>query len=202
MTKQEEQAKKIKQTEEAQKSTSAQNNSNKETNDKSIKEENTKKETSIPSEKEKQLNPEEQLKKDLEEMTETAKRLMADMTNLRRRHDEERIKTILFANANLFKLLLPGLDNLKRALSHIPENSGEWGKGIEMSIRQIEKALEEAGLEKMKTDNELFNPELHQAVLQADGEENKILETLEDGYKIQDFVIRHAKVKIGNGQKN
>ncbi len=143
----------------------------------------------------------EKLKFELEEMTETAKRLMADMTNLKRRNEEERKKTTLFANALLFKALLPSLDNFKRALLHMPKNAGEWEKGIEMSIRQIEKALEEAGLEKMKTDNQLFNPELHEAVLQAEGEENKILETLEDGYKIQDFVIRHAKVKIGNGQK-
>lgn len=142
----------------------------------------------------------ENLKAELEKVTETGKRLMADMTNLRRRNEEEGIRTILYANKNLIKLLLPGLDNLKRALLHIPENAGDWGKGIEMSIRQIEKALDESGLKKMETDGAKFNPELHEAVLQADGEENKILETLEDGYTLGDMVIRHAKVKIGNGK--
>ncbi|MDX9970724.1 MAG: nucleotide exchange factor GrpE [Candidatus Gracilibacteria bacterium] len=142
----------------------------------------------------------ENLKAELEKVTETGKRLMADITNLRRRNEEEGIRTVLYANKNLMKNLLPGLDNLKRALLHIPENAGEWGKGIEMSIRQIEKSLEESGLKKMETTGHAFNPELHEAVLQADGEENKILETLEDGYTLGDMVIRHAKVKIGNGK--
>ncbi len=142
----------------------------------------------------------ETLKKQLETVTETGKRLMADITNLRRRNEEEGLRTVLYANKNLIKLLLPGLDNLKRALLHIPENAGDWGKGIEMSIRQIEKALAESGLKKMETTGANFNPELHEAVLQADGEENKILETLEDGYTLGDMVIRHAKVKIGNGK--
>ncbi len=142
----------------------------------------------------------ESLKAELEKVTETGKRLMADITNLRRRNEEEGLRTVLYANKNLIKLLLPGLDNLKRALLHIPENAGDWGKGIEMSIRQIEKSLEESGLKKMETNGADFNPELHEAVLQAEGEENKILETLEDGYTLGDMVIRHAKVKIGNGK--
>lgn len=150
--------------------------------------------------------PEEKEIKDLKEqlntVTESAKRLMADMTNLKRRNEEEKLKTILYGNTTLIKLLLPGLDNLKRAILHAPENAGEWGKGIEMSIRQIEKALGEIGLIRMETENQKFNPELHEAVLQGDGEENIIIETLEDGYMLGEQVIRHAKVKIGNGNKS
>ena len=59
-----------------------------------------------------ELDATQQLKEELEKMTETAKRTMADLQNLRRRHEEERIALLKAGNANLISTLLPAIDNL------------------------------------------------------------------------------------------
>jgi molecular chaperone GrpE len=149
------------------------------------------------------IDPKEQeienLKKQLAEVTESGKRIMADMTNLKRRTEDEKLKTIIYANANLLRLILPALDNLKRAITHSPDASSEWVKGIEMAIRQLEKALADSGLKKIEADAQEFDPEKHEAIMEGSGELNKVIEVLEDGYMLGDYIIRHAKVKIGNG---
>lgn len=142
----------------------------------------------------------EKLRKDLEEMTEMAKRAMADMQNLRRRNEEERLQTIFMANASLVKNLLPVLDNLDRAAAHVPETALEWYKGIEISLKELHKILEETGVKKMETVGKTFDPNFHEAVLQGPGEKDIVIEELEAGYTLNDRVLRHAKVKVGNGE--
>lgn len=141
------------------------------------------------------------LKKELEEMTELAKRTMADLQNLRRRQEEERAQIIIMANVELIKQLLPSLDGLNRAKELIPEESKEYKEGLQMTIDQILKTLENAGLEEIKSEGETFNPDIHEALTQGPGKKDKIMEEIEKGYKIGDRVIRHAKVKVGDGTK-
>ncbi|PKL37124.1 nucleotide exchange factor GrpE [Candidatus Peregrinibacteria bacterium HGW-Peregrinibacteria-1] len=145
------------------------------------------------------------IKNELQKMTELAQRTMADLQNLKRRHEEERSTIYLSANSALIKGLLPSLDNLERTLSHQPksiqdqETNAEWLKGLEMSINQIKQLLQLSGLEEIKSLGETFDPTFHEALLQGPGNENSIIEVLEKGYKLGDIVIRHAKVKVGNG---
>jgi len=139
----------------------------------------------------------EDLKKQLAEMTELAKRTMADLQNLKRRTEEERLGMIVMANTDLIKGMLPVIDNLDRAVAHMPEGAGEWYKGIEMSIRDLHKVLTENGLKKIETVGKKFDPNLHQALTQSPGEKDIILEELEAGYILGDRIIRHAKVRIG-----
>ncbi|MFA6991895.1 MAG: nucleotide exchange factor GrpE [Candidatus Gracilibacteria bacterium] len=141
----------------------------------------------------------EELKKQLAEMTELAKRTMADMQNLKRRTEEERLGMMTMSNADLIKDVLPIVDNLDRAIAHMPEGAGEWYKGIEMSIKNLHKVLENNGLKKIETVGKHMDPNLHHALVQAPGEKDIILEELEAGYILGDRVIRHAKVKVGNG---
>lgn len=147
------------------------------------------------------LNPElETLKSQLAEMTELGKRAMADMQNLKRRQQEERSQTIIRANASLIQALIPTVEILHKALEHKPQEAQEWVQGIEMSIKQIDQALLDAGLEKIETKDQKFDPNIHEALLQGPGEKDIILEELEAGYKLGDFIIRHSKVKVGNGE--
>ncbi|MBD3330458.1 nucleotide exchange factor GrpE [Candidatus Peregrinibacteria bacterium] len=141
----------------------------------------------------------EKLQAELTEMTELAKRAMADMQNIKRRVEDERSQIIIRANARLFESLLPALDNLDRALKHAPEDN-EWCEGITMAIKQIKKSLEESGLAVIPTINETFNPDFHEAVLEVDGEKDKIIEEFEKGYILGDLVLRHAKVSVGKGK--
>jgi len=141
------------------------------------------------------------LQQDLNEMTEMAKRTMADLQNLKRRQEEERGQVIKMANASLIKELLPVLDNLNRAKQHTPDEAKDWCEGVVMSINNLDKIFTEFGLTEIPTTGEAFNPDLHEALMQGPGDKDIILEELEKGFCLGDFVIRHAKVKVGNGEK-
>lgn len=143
----------------------------------------------------------EKTKQELTQMTELAKRTMADFQNFRRRQEEERKELILMGNTMLIKSLLPILENFERAKKHVPESAKEWYQGLEMSINQMHKILQEAGLKQMETIGQKFNPDLHEAVAQGPGEKDTITEEFEKGYILIDKVLQHAKVKVGTGEQ-
>ncbi|MFH1218456.1 MAG: nucleotide exchange factor GrpE [Candidatus Peregrinibacteria bacterium] len=140
---------------------------------------------------------------DLQQMTEMAKRAMADLQNLKRRHEEEKQSWTSFANTDLIQQLLPILDNLDRALTHTPKDTDkEWVKGIEMAINQLHQVLNASDLTIISAEKgAAFDPNFHEAVAQGSGENNTITEVLEKGYMLGNRVIRHTKVKVGNGEK-
>lgn len=145
----------------------------------------------------------EKAKKDLEQMTELAKRTMADMQNLRRRHEEERAVLITMGNEDLIKKILPIIDNLERALKHTPQGAEEWAKGIDIAINQMIQVLREFGLKPIESAvGKIFNPIFHQAVVHEKGEKDIVLEEIEKGYMFGEKVLRPTKVKVGNGEKN
>lgn len=146
------------------------------------------------------------LQEELNNMTEMARRAMADLQNLKRRHEEERSQIIIMANGRLLSEILPILDNLDRAKQHIPkeletlEAAKEWLKGLDIAINQLHQVLNAAGIKQIDCIGQSFNPDLHEAVAQATGEKDKIIEEFEKGYTLNGKVIRHAKVKVGNGK--
>jgi len=148
----------------------------------------------------------DQVKQELATMTEMAKRAMADLQNLKRRQEEERFAMIAQSNAKLIEKLLPALENLNRAINHIPEEANssepitEWIKGLVLSIDQFKKVFEDMGLKVVESVGQPFNPDLHEAMAQGPGEKDTILEEFEKGYMLGSRVIRHAKVKVGNGE--
>lgn len=136
---------------------------------------------------------------ELAQMTETAKRAMADLQNLKRRQEEEKSYWIRMANADLMKKILPIVDNLELAKKHMPEGAEGWYKGIEMSINQMQQALKDSGLTPLETVGQPFDPEKHEAIAQGPGNKDEVVEEFEKGYSLGDFIIRHAKVKVGDG---
>jgi molecular chaperone GrpE len=147
----------------------------------------------------------ENLKKELDEMTETAKRAMADMQNLRRRIEEERSQIFTMATAETIKEMLPILDNIELALKHTPKNipkdAQEWLKGLNMSLNKLKEVFKNLGLTPIESLNQPFNPDLHEAIAEGPGKENTVIEEFEKGYRLRNHIIRHAKVKVGNGKK-
>ncbi len=143
----------------------------------------------------------EKMREELNQMTEHAKRTMADLQNLRRRQEEERGQIIKMATADLIRDIIPILDNLERAKAHIPEDAEEWAKGIKMSIDQLHKVVLDAGLVPIEALDQPFDPALHEAIAQGPGPKDTVLEELEKGYMLGEQVIRHSKVKVGNGEK-
>ncbi len=128
-------------------------------------------------------------------------RTMADMENMRRRMAEERIELIKSANKNLVLEILPVLDNFERAFANFTKEHehADWLAGFQKIQENLQSILERNGVEKINSLGEKFDPNLHESIATEDGEQDKILEVYEEGYRLGTEVIRYAKVKIGNG---
>jgi molecular chaperone GrpE len=141
------------------------------------------------------------LEQELQDMTNMAKRAMADLQNYKRQVEEERKTLMTMSKVTILSEILPAIDNLQRALNHIPENlqDNEWTKGIEAITKQLEAVLTNSGLEVIETEG-TADPNMHEVVTAIPGEQDQIMEVIEVGYKVGDKVIRPAKVVVGNGQ--
>ena len=144
------------------------------------------------------------LQQQVKVLTEALQRERADALNVRRRAEEERTQLGTTIKAMVIEELLPALDNLERALKHIPDNISDisrvapWKQGVEGVAKQFDKALEDLGVTRIKTVGEHFDPKYHEAVHMEDskGSVEVVCEELQPGYKIGDEVIRHATVKV------
>ena len=143
------------------------------------------------------------LKQEAIDLTEALQRERADSMNLRRQHEEQLAGLKEHLKADIIKHLLPVIDNFERSLKHVPEDlkDNDYVSGIKGIIKQFEKALEDLGVERIQTNNVLFNPNYHEAISMEDGEglHEIVSEELQPGYKIGDYVIRHAMVKVKMG---
>ena len=130
-------------------------------------------------------------------------RAQADFINFKRRAEQERSETIDFANSTLILNLLPVLDDLERALDNVSEKLAglTWVDGIVLIYRKLKAILEGHGLTEIRAVGEPFDPNLHEAVLYGEGEEGKVIEELQKGYKLRDRVLRPTMVKVGKGKE-
>lgn len=130
-------------------------------------------------------------------------RTQADFTNYKRRSQQEREEISRFANSVLVLSLLPVLDDLERAFAAIPPelNDINWVEGVKLIERKMRASLEAQGMSEIKALGEQFDPNLHEAMSQAAGEEHIIVGEIEKGYKLHDRVIRPSKVIVGNGEE-
>ena len=141
-----------------------------------------------------------ELEEKINDLTEALQRERADAINVRRRAEEDKVKMASFYKAKVIRDLLPALDNLERALKHVPKDLADhdYVKGVKNVARQFEQNLESLGVEKIKTIGEEFDPDVHEAIHmeEGDGDVEVVCEELQPGYKLGDDVIRHAVVKV------
>lgn len=146
------------------------------------------------------------LKVQVAELTEALQRERADSTNLRRRHEEQVVSLKSLIKADVVKELLPVIDNFERSLKHVPKDleNNDFVAGIKGIIKQFEDIITRLGVERIKTVGEVFNPEFHEAISMEDGKGTHeiISEELQPGYKLGDYVVRHAMVKVKMGNLN
>lgn len=129
-------------------------------------------------------------------------RTLADFQNHKRRADEERQRNALFASLALVMNILPIQDDLDRALQNIDAAVAEssWVEGIRQIARKFQGALDASGVKEIPAENQPFDPNLHEAVTEAPGEQGTVVQVLRKGYTMGDRVIRPAMVMVGNGQ--
>ena len=131
-------------------------------------------------------------------------RTQADFINYKRRSEQEKEEIGDFAKAVLALNLLPVLDDFKRALGSIPPRlqNQEWVDGVRLIERKLQSTLEAQGLSEIKALGEPFDPNFHEAVMQAKGKEGMVIQEVQKGYKFHDRVIQPAKVMVGNGEED
>lgn len=143
-----------------------------------------------------------ELEKQVDELTTDLKRVRADFENYRKRVDEEKAAARTAGAEGATRELLPVIDNIERAIEHIPEDisSHPWVKGIGGLIKQLDKTLGGLGVNRIDAQaGTVFNPELHQAVQmneEAEGDQEVIESELQAGYTLRGRVIRHAMVRV------
>jgi len=129
-------------------------------------------------------------------------RCQADFDNYRKRSEQERGEVIEFASRALVSNLLPVMDDLERALSLVPAELEEsnWTEGIRLIYNKFKATLEAQGLAEIKAKGEPFDPRLHEAVMQQEGEEGMVIEETQKGYRFREKVIRPSLVIVGKAK--
>lgn len=128
-------------------------------------------------------------------------RAYAEMDNYKKRMARDQMDQLRYANEKLLKELLPVLDNLERALSHIkdsPERS-PWTEGVELTFRQCLEVLKKFGVTPIPSLGESFDPSRHQAVTYLDTHEhpeNHVAEEFQKGYLYHERVLRPSMVAV------
>lgn len=141
----------------------------------------------------------EKVKKEAEENLAGWKRAMADYQNLKKETERERVGAIKLGAQSVIAAILPALDHFNDAVRHIPDNEMEksWVAGILLIKKELEEVLKQMGIEKMETIGEHFDPNLHEAVGEDNGEKpGTVLKEMQAGYKYQNEILRPAKVII------
>jgi molecular chaperone GrpE len=145
----------------------------------------------------------EKAKAEAEEYLAGWKRAQADFINFKRRSEQEKEDTVKYCTTNFILKILPVLDDFERAEALIPpeQTNACVLDGMKMVERKLRSFLEGQGVSVIKALGEPFDPYMHEAVTQADGEEGIVVNEFEKGYKLYDRVIRASKVAVGTGKQ-
>ena len=127
-------------------------------------------------------------------------RLAADYDNFRKRTLKEKEQSYSNGKADAILKLLPVYDNLERALSQNTEDAA-YKKGVEMTMTQLVSIFESLGVEIFGEKGDVFDPNLHNAVMHTEEEgtpENTITLVFQKGFKLGDKIVRFAMVQVAN----
>jgi molecular chaperone GrpE len=175
-----------------------------------VNEENINEETVTAEQENVELTAEEILQKELDEANEKVAvledkylRQVAEFDNYRKRTIKEKAELIKNGGERAIESILPVLDDFERALSNMAkdENATEIKTGVELIYNKFVGILKQNGLQKIETEGADFNTDFHEAIaiIPAPNEtlKGKVLDCVQAGYTLNDKVIRHAKVAVG-----
>ncbi|MBR2318582.1 MAG: nucleotide exchange factor GrpE [Bacteroidaceae bacterium] len=157
-----------------------------------------------------ELTTEEKLKQELDEANEKVAvledkylRQVAEFDNYRKRTIKEKAELIKNGGERAIESILPVLDDFERALSNMAkdENAAEIMTGVELIYNKFVGILKQNGLQKIETEGADFNTDFHEAIAMIptpdENLKGKVLDCVQAGYTLNDKVIRHAKVAVG-----
>lgn len=156
-----------------------------------------------------ELTSEQKLEKELEEAKKTIEeqkdkylRLSAEFDNYRKRTMKEKAELIKNGGEKAISAILPILDDLERALQNMQkaDDVKAMYEGIDLISQKFHKVLSQEGLQKMDPVGETFDTDYHEAIALVpapdEAQKGKVLDCVQTGYKLNDKVIRHAKVVV------
>lgn len=141
------------------------------------------------------------LEQQLAERTADVQRIQAEFINFKNRTHQDQQRITATVKADVIKDILPVVDDIERALNHLPADlkKNTWAQGVQKIHDRLLAQLKKLDVTKLESLNQPFNPEFHEAVqVEGEGEHQVVSEVLQEGYRYQDQVIRHAVVKVSN----
>jgi molecular chaperone GrpE len=129
-------------------------------------------------------------------------RARAEFDNFRRRVARENEQLRKTAAQGLMRDLLPIVDNMERALSHVEDKTSSLALGVEMILKQFAGVLSTQGLEPIPAKGEPFDPNVHEALTHQPSMEypaDTVMEEFQRGYRLGDFVLRPTQVVVSSG---
>ena len=145
-----------------------------------------------------------EMKAKVDELNDKYLRLYSEFDNFRKRTAKEKQELIQAGGEDVFKSILPVIDDFERAIKSNSETSDvkAVNDGVNLIYNKLKSTLNQKGLEEMKVLGEPFNADVHEAITSiaapSDDMKGKVLDELEKGYTLNGKIIRFAKVVIGN----
>lgn len=150
---------------------------------------------------EEELDPLTAAQNEAEQWKDKYIRLVAEFENYKKRTLKEKSELILNGSEKTVAAILPILDDFERATADKTEDPQAIKEGFELIYKKFLKALETLGVNKIETDNADFDVDYHEAIAMVPGmgddKKGKVIDCVQTGYTLNDKVIRHAKVAVG-----
>ena len=144
-----------------------------------------------------------ELQAKLEEAEAKALYAAAEVQNVRRRAEQERVQAVTYANTGFARDMLSVKDNLDRALAHVPEGAREgelknFIEGIEATARELDAVFGRNGVSRVESKGLPLDPNRHQAMIEipSDAEPGTVVEEMQAGYVLKDRLLRPALVGV------
>jgi len=145
--------------------------------------------------------PLEKAEEELAQMKDQYLRARAEFENYRKRTIKEKAELILNGGEKTITAILPVLDDFERALSDNTNDAKAIKEGMELIFHKFVKTLETLGVKKIETENKPFDVDYHEAIAMVPGmgddKKGMVIDCVQTGYTLNDKVIRHAKVAVG-----
>ena len=159
--------------------------------------------TEAATEEAEEVDPLTKAQQEIEELKTQLLYKAAEFENYRKRTLKERAELILNGGEKVISAILPVLDDMERAIANGAKTDDPQvlREGVELIYNKFVKTLEGQGVSKIETKDADFDTDLHEAVAMVPGmgddKKGKVIDCLQEGYKLNDKVIRHAKVAVG-----
>ena len=148
-----------------------------------------------------EVDPLTKAQQEVEELKKTLLYKTAEFENYRKHTMKEKADLILNGGEKTISAILPILDDFERALADKSEDPKAIKEGVQMIFNKFVKTLEGLGVKKIETADKDFDVDFHEAIAMVPGmgddKKGKVIDCVQTGYTLNDKVIRHAKVAVG-----